>query len=73
METCEASIVELVARLAPRYAASSAMASALLVLVPSSSIATVKFARPGRSWGLASLPVLKTSRAEVIGSEGRWL
>ena len=58
---------------APSCAISSAICSALRVVVPSSSIAATKLARPGRSGGLASLPVFITRLAATIGRPRRSL
>ena len=58
---------------APSLATSSAICSALRVDVPSSSIAATKFAMPGLSRGLASLPVRSTRLAATIGRPRRSL
>ena len=58
---------------APSCASSSAICSALRVVVPWSSIAAVKFARPGLSSGFASLPVRTTRLAATTGRPARLL
>src|SRR4051812_30530959 len=54
----------------PSCAASSAICSDDRVVVPSSIMAAVKFARPGLPAGFAPLPVLSTRLADTIGRPG---
>ena len=56
---------------APSCATSSAICSAFRVVVPSSSMAAAKLARPGLSSGFASLPVRSTRFAATIGRPRR--
>jgi len=60
-------MVEAVLMAAPSWATSSAICSAERDEVPSSSIAAVKFARPGFCGGFAPLPVFTTRFADTTG------
>jgi hypothetical protein len=66
-------MLDEVVSVAPTRATSSAIRSAFRVAVPSSSIAAVKFARPGESAGLAPLPLANTRLAETTGNSRRSL
>ena len=67
----DASMVLVAVRVPPSCAMSSAICSAVRVVVPWVSIADAKFASPGASAGLLSLPVLITRLAATTGRPRR--
>src|SRR5579863_8771089 len=63
----DASLDDAALNAAPNCAVSSAIWSAVRVVVPCVSMALMNDASPGFSWGFASPPVLTTSVAETTG------